>query len=57
MINVYDLSGSQIRSYQVNQTGAGDIMIPASELDPGLFIYNLIVDGIEVASKRMVLTD
>lgn len=57
MINVYDLNGSQVKSYNVAQTGDGEIMIPAAELSPGLFIYNLIVDGIEVASKRMVLTE
>lgn len=57
MLNVYDLNGVQIKSYNITQTGPGEIMIPASELDPGLFIYNLIVDGIEVASRRMVLTE
>ncbi len=57
MINVYDLSGSQVKSYNLTQTGNGEIMIPASELDPGLFIYNLIIDGIEIASQRMVLTE
>ncbi len=57
MINVYDLSGRQVKNYNLTQTGDGEIMIPASELDPGLFIYNLIVDGIEIASRRMVLTE
>lgn len=57
MVNVYDLQGGQVKSYNISQTGDGEIMIPASELNPGLFIYNLVVDGIEVASKRMVLTE
>lgn len=57
MINVYDLQGNQIKSYDVNNTGTGEIMIPALDLHPGLFIYNLIVDGKEVASRRMVLTN
>ncbi|MEN8157267.1 MAG: tail fiber domain-containing protein [Bacteroidota bacterium] len=57
MINVYDLQGRQVKSYSIEQTGEGDIMIPGSELNPGLFIYNLIVDGVEVASRRMILTE
>ena len=57
MINVYDLSGNQVKCYNVAQTGDGEIMIPASELNPGLFIYNLIVDDVEVGAKRMILTE
>jgi hypothetical protein len=57
MINVYDLQGSQVKSYNVSQIGDSEIMIPATELNPGLYIYNLIVDGIEVASKKMILTE
>ncbi|HES60122.1 MAG TPA: tail fiber domain-containing protein, partial [Caldithrix sp.] len=57
MINVYDLQGSQMKSLEIFQKGNGEIKIPAYELDPGLFIYNLIVDGVEVGSRRMILTD
>jgi len=57
MINIYNLNGSQVRSYQIYQSGIGEISIPASELEPGIFIYNLIVDGREISSKRMILTD
>jgi len=56
-INLYDLQGSQVKSFNISQPGEGDIMIPSSDLEPGLYIYNLIVDGIEVSSLRMVLTD
>ncbi|HKK41281.1 MAG TPA: tail fiber domain-containing protein [Bacteroidales bacterium] len=57
MINVYDLQGSQVKSYNIQNAGDGEVLIPASELKPGLFVYNLIVDGTEVSSKRMILTD
>lgn len=57
MINLYDLSGSQIRSYSVSNTGEGEILIPASDLEPGIFIYNLIIDGEEVDSKKLMLTN
>jgi hypothetical protein len=57
MINIYDLQGRQIRSFQIHDPGDGEIIIPASDLNPGIFIYNLIVDGREIDNKRMVLTD
>ena len=57
MINIYDLQGNQVKSIEVLNTGNGEVKIPASELYPGLFIYNLIVDGIEVSSRQMILTD
>jgi len=57
MINVYNLQGKQLKSYKISHFGEGEIIIPAAELDPGIFIYNLIVDGSEIESLRMVLTD
>lgn len=57
MINIYDLQGSQVMSYNIAISGDGEIMIPASALKSGLYIYNLIVDGMEIGSRRMVLTD
>jgi len=57
MVNIYDLQGSQVKSYEISNAGDGELLVPASELKPGLYIYNLIVDGVEVSSKRMVLTD
>ncbi len=55
-INIYDLTGIQIKSIPVSLKGNGSITINGYELRPGIFIYNLITDGQEVASKRMVLT-
>ena len=55
-INIYDLTGFQIKSIPVALKGNGSITINGYELRPGIFIYNLITDGQEVASKRMVLT-
>ncbi|MFH0756226.1 MAG: T9SS type A sorting domain-containing protein [Bacteroidota bacterium] len=57
MINIYDLQGKQIRSMHLDQTEMGEIVVPASEFNPGIYIYNLIVDGFEIDSKRMVLTE
>lgn len=56
-VNVYNLEGRQIKNYLITQSGSSKVTIQAGELDPGIYIYNLIVDGREVSSKRMVLTD
>jgi hypothetical protein len=55
-INIYDLTGVQIKSNLITSKGNSSITINANELHPGIFIYNLITDGQEVASRRMVLT-
>lgn len=57
MVNVYDLQGSQVKSYSISETGNSEILIPGSELNPGIFLYNLIVDGEEIDTKRMILTE
>ena len=57
MINIYNLQGRQIRSYRITESGVGSISIPGSDLSPGQYIYNLVSDGIEVDSKKMILTN
>lgn len=56
-INVYNLNGIQIKSFNINQKGIGSIVINGNELIAGIYIYNLIIDGKEIDSKRMVLTN
>ncbi len=54
---IYDLNGRQIRAEQINQRGAGQFVINANELAPGMYIYTLIVDGKAADSKRMIVTE
>jgi hypothetical protein len=56
-INIYNLSGTQMKSYNITQKGSGSISINGAELVAGLYIYNLIIDGKEIDSKRMILTN
>lgn len=55
-IGVYDLNGRQILSYPLKEE-TGQITIPNSELKAGIYIYALIVDGKEIDSKRMILSE
>lgn len=53
---VYDMQGKQIKSIPVNERGSSSVTIQGSELAAGMYIYALIADGKEIASKRMILT-
>lgn len=54
-IYVYDLSGKQVKSIPVNQRGETDITVYASDLQEGMFVYSLVVDGTVVATRRMMV--
>jgi len=56
-INVYDLKGAQVKNFKISQTGSGEVEIPAYELSPGIYIYNLIVDAKVIDTKQMILTE
>jgi hypothetical protein len=56
VINVYALNGNMLLSKPITQTGSGGITVNGSELEAGTYIYTLLVNGVEVDSKRMILT-
>ena len=56
-ICVYDLSGSQKLRSDITDRGETSISIEGNTLTPGMYVYSLIVDGAEIDSKRMILTD
>ena len=57
MLYIYNMQGVQINSYAVNDRGNSSLEIQGNELEPGMYLYTLIVDGKEVGTKRMVLTE
>jgi len=57
VINLYDLQGKQLKAYVIENLNEGEIQIPGFELQPGIYIYNLVVDGMEITSRRMVITN
>ena len=56
-IIIYNMNGVQINQYLLSTTGSGKIIINSSELVPGMYIYALIADKVEIDTKRMILTD
>lgn len=57
ILYVFSLNGNMLLSKPITRTGNGSITINGSELEAGMFIYTLTVNGVEVDSKRMILTD
>jgi hypothetical protein len=53
---IYDLQGTQVKSYPINQRGSGSITIQGNELKAGMYLYSLLVDGEIVGTEKMVLT-
>ncbi|MEO0310467.1 MAG: hypothetical protein RIQ89_124 [Bacteroidota bacterium] len=56
-LRIYDLVGTQLKSFEITQRGDGSFSIKASEFNPGTYIYSLFLDGNLLASKQMILTD
>ena len=56
-ICIYDLSGSQKLRRDIEERGETGVNIEGNTLSPGMYVYSLIVDGAEIDSKRMILTD
>ncbi|MFA7360861.1 MAG: alkaline phosphatase [Candidatus Kapaibacterium sp.] len=57
-VNVYDISGRVVKTLMNNEKlGAGvkSIKMNGSELSSGVYFYNLVVDGVQIDSKRMTL--
>ncbi|MDD3877033.1 MAG: tail fiber domain-containing protein [Bacteroidales bacterium] len=56
-IYIYNMQGTQLKKHILNGTGEIILNINAYELTAGMYLYALIVDGIEIDVKRMVITD
>lgn len=56
VLYIFDMQGSLLKTIPVNNRGNVSVTIDGGELNAGMYIYSLIADGNEVASKRMILT-
>ena len=56
-IHIYNLQGKQIKQINIESRGNGSVTINGYELTPGMYMYSLIVDGQEVDTKKMILTE
>ncbi|QQS52537.1 MAG: tail fiber domain-containing protein [Bacteroidota bacterium] len=56
-IYIYDLQGKQLKNISIAQREYGSVTIYANELQPGMYKYALIADGVIVGAKTMILTN
>jgi len=54
-ISVQTLDGKVVMQFNIAGAGNGNIQISGGTLTPGTYIYNLIVSGKQVDSKKMIL--
>ena len=52
---IFDMQGAMKKQMQITAKGDASITISAMELPAGMYIYSLIVDGIEIDCKKMIL--
>ncbi|UPT67789.1 MAG: tail fiber domain-containing protein [Sphingobacteriales bacterium JAD_PAG50586_3] len=55
-IRVVNLNGTILNTFKIDSKGAGQILISGNSMQAGTYVYELIVDGKQVDTKRMVLT-
>jgi hypothetical protein len=53
---IYNLEGKQLKNLQVNERGNTSVKISGNELDAGMYLYTLIIDGKVADTKRLILT-
>ena len=54
---IYDMNGKQIESFNLREKRNQSLTIQKNKLQAGMYYYSLIVDGKEIATKKMILTE
>src|SRR5690606_16713818 len=54
-IIITDMTGRTVHRYSLNNKRKGAVVIPSMSLNSGLYFYSLIIDGIRVATKKMLV--
>jgi trimeric autotransporter adhesin len=55
-LKIYSLAGQEVYSAELLQRGDAEIEIPSQVLSAGNYVYQLVVDGTSVDSKKMLLS-
>jgi len=53
---IHDMQGAEIKSYTISERGSGSIIINGFELQPGMYMYTLLVNNSIIDTKKMILT-
>jgi hypothetical protein len=55
-IMIFDLNGKFMLERSINSFGKGAVIVNGNDLNAGMYVYSLIVDGKIIDTKRMILT-
>lgn len=53
---IFDMQGKQLKKIDIQQKGKSETVIHANELNFGIYLYSLVVDGKEISTKRMIIS-
>jgi hypothetical protein len=56
-LNFYTPTGQLVKTVNVDHIGVGEITFKASDVPAGTYSYSLVVDGVQVATKQMILSN
>lgn len=56
-IMIFDLNGKLLKNIAINNSGKGSITINGFELSAGMYHYSLVINGAEIDTKRMILSE
>ncbi|MBR1903362.1 MAG: T9SS type A sorting domain-containing protein [Bacteroidaceae bacterium] len=56
-IYIYDMSGKQVKNINVEDRGNTSITVYASDLNAGMYIYSLVIDGKVCVTRKMIVTN
>lgn len=54
---IFDMQGNLLKQYSLTEKGESKININGNEFHAGMYLYSLIIDGKEIDTKRMILTN
>lgn len=54
---LFDMQGKLIKTYPIASAGDGQINITANSQPAGMYLYSLVVDGNEIATRKIILTE
>jgi outer membrane murein-binding lipoprotein Lpp len=57
LLAIFDLNGKMIKQYNLEQGRNRQQVVSANTLKPGMYIYTLLADGVEMVSKKMIVTE
>ncbi|MBO9613766.1 MAG: tail fiber domain-containing protein [Dyadobacter sp.] len=54
-INIYNSSGGKVSTHKITECGAGELQLSAGNYGSGIHIYDLVIDGKVIGSRKMLV--